>query len=324
MMPPQLLGVLRQLSDEVFISGEVIAKRLNCSRATVNNTIREAIAEGVPIHAVHGRGYRLASHLTWLDGEKIEDALAGQGMALRCFDHVASTNAHLMDWAQNGAPHRAVVTAEWQSEGRGRRGRTWHAGLGSGLMFSLLWRSGRPAAELSGLSLAVGVALVKTLRGLGLAHAGVKWPNDILVDGAKLAGVLIELTGDMLGPSTAIIGVGVNVQDGEALTGQVGQPVTDLRRHLGAVSRTEMFLHLVAGLDAGLALFEERGFSAFQADWQACHVHQGQEVVIHSGKGEAILGHARGVDEQGALLLETATGLQRFHSGEVSLRMVVP
>jgi BirA family biotin operon repressor/biotin-[acetyl-CoA-carboxylase] ligase len=324
MMSPQLLAVLRQLSSEVFISGEVIAKQLGCSRATVNNTIRAAIAEGVPIHAVHGRGYRLASHLTWLDAAKLKSDLAGQGIALCCLDHVPSTNAHLMGWAQNGAPHRAMVTAEWQSEGRGRRGRTWHAGLGSGLMFSFLWRSGRPAAELSGLSLAVGVALVKTLRAAGLAGAGVKWPNDILVDGAKLAGVLIELTGDMLGPSTAIVGVGVNVQGGEQLTGQVGQPVTDLQRHLGAVSRTALFLDLVSGLDAGLALFEESGFSAFQDDWQACHVHQDREVMIHSSHGDAVSGYARGVDEQGALLLETPAGLQRFHSGEVSLRAVGP
>jgi len=228
-----------------------------------------------------------------------------------------------MDWAQNGAPHRAVVTAEWQSEGRGRRGRTWQAGLGSGLMFSMLWRSGRPAAELSGLSLAVGVTLVKTLRELGLIFAGVKWPNDILVEGAKLAGVLIELSGDMLGPSTAIIGVGVNVRGGDALTGQVGQPVTDLRRHLGAVGRTDIFLDLVRGLDAGLARFEDQGFSAFRDDWQACHVHQDQDVTIHSGNGDVIIGRARGVDEHGALLLETATGLRRFHSGEVSLRSVV-
>lgn len=324
MMPPQLLAVLRQLSHEDFISGEVIARRLNCSRATVNNTIREAIAGGVSIHAVHGRGYRLASHFTWLDAERLMDALARQGMTLRYFDHVPSTNTYLMDWVRLGAPHRAVVTAEWQSEGRGRRGRTWHAGLGAGLMFSLLWRSRRPAAELSGLSLAVGVALVKTLRGLGLAGAGVKWPNDILVEGVKLAGVLIELAGDMLGPSTAIIGVGMNVQDSDALTGQVGQPVTDLRLHLGMVSRTEILLDLLSGLDAALALFEERGFPAFQDDWQAYHVHQDREVTIQSGQDEPAMGRARGVDQHGALLLETATGLRRFHSGEVSLRAVAP
>lgn len=324
MMPPHLLAVLRQLSHEVFVSGETVARQLGCSRATVNNTIRQAIAAGVPVHAVHGRGYRLASPLTWLEADRLSEALARRGMALRCFDQVPSTNAHLMDWARDGAPHRAVVTTEWQSQGRGRRGRTWQAGLGSGLMFSVLWRSGRPAAELSGLSLAVGVALVKTLRGLGLAGAGVKWPNDILVGEAKLAGVLIELTGDMLGPSTAIIGVGVNVADGAALSEQVGQPVTDLRRHLGPVRRSEVFLELVAGLDDGLALFEARGFAAFQEDWQACHVHQDREVLIHAGSGEPVPGHARGVDAQGALLLETASGLRSFHSGEVSVRAVAP
>ena len=118
------------------------------------------------------------------------------------------------------------------------------------------------------------------------------------------------------------IGVGVNVQGGETLSDLVGQPVTDLRRHLGPVNRTEMFLQLVAGLDDGLALFEARGFAAFQDDWQACHVHQDREVLVHAGPGEPVRGHARGVDDQGALLLETESGLRRFHSGEVSVRAV--
>ncbi len=320
MMPAQLLAVLRQLSHETFTSGESIARGLGCSRATVNNLIRRALDVGVPIHAVHGRGYRLAGQLSWLEAERLAGALARRGMALHCFDQLPSTNAHLLALARDGAPHRAVVTAEWQSQGRGRRGRAWQAALGSGLMFSVLWRSGRPAAELSGLSLAVGVALVKTLRALGLAGAGVKWPNDILVDEAKLAGVLIELTGDMLGPSTAVVGVGVNVRGGEAVARQVGQPVTDLGRHLGPVSRSEVLLQLLAGLDDGLALFEARGFAAFQADWQACHAHQDREVLVHAGADEAVRGVARGVDAQGALLLETAAGLRRFHAGEVSVR----
>ena len=321
-MSPQLLGVLRLLSNETFLSGEVLARRLNCSRATVNNLIHEAVEEGVLIHAVHGRGYRLASPMSWFDFERLRESMAAWGMAFHGFEHLASTNTHLLDWALSGAPHRAVVTTEWQSEGRGRRGRTWHASLGSGLMFSLLWRSGRPAAELSGLSLAVGVVLVRTLRAMGLERAMVKWPNDIQVDGAKLAGVLIELAGDMLGPSTAIIGVGVNVQGGNGLSDVTGQPVTDLQRYLGPVERNNLLIELVAAMDAGLALFEERGFSCFREEWQAYHAHQNMNVLIHSGHGEPIHGRARGVDEQGALLLDTAMGLQRFHSGEVSLRAV--
>lgn len=324
MISSPLLDVLRQLSHEHFVSGPAIARRLGCSRATVNNAIRGAQAAGVTIHAVHGRGYRLAGAASWLDFARLGDAFAARGMAFRGFEQVASTNAHLMQWAQDAAPHRAVVTAEWQSQGRGRRGRTWLAGLGGGLMFSLLWRSGRPAAELSGLSLAVGVALAQRLQARGLAEARVKWPNDILVQGAKLAGVLIELAGDMLGPSTAVIGVGVNVAGGAALSSQVGQPVTDLARYLGPVDRNQLLLDLVAGLDAGIARFEAGGFAVFQADWQACHAHQNQEVLIHLGQGEPVRGRALGVDEQGALLLETEAGLRRFHSGEVSLRPVEP
>ena len=322
MKSPHLLAVLRRLSPDAFISGSAIADGLGCSRATVNNAIREAQAAGLNIHAVHGRGYRLARGQSWLDFPGLEREFAARSVAFRGLDSVSSTNAHLLEWAQTDAPHRALVAAEWQSQGRGRRGRSWLAGLGGGLMFSMLWRSGRPAAELSGLSLAVGVALVEGLQALGLVSARVKWPNDILVDDAKLAGVLIELAGDMLGPSTAIVGVGVNVAGGEALTRQVGQPVTDLGRYLGPVDRNALLRELVTRLDAGLARFEAAGFVAFQAAWQACHAHQNQTVQIHQAQGEAIVGRALGVDAQGALLLETDQGLRRFHSGEVSLRPV--
>jgi BirA family transcriptional regulator, biotin operon repressor / biotin---[acetyl-CoA-carboxylase] ligase len=323
-MSPLLLGVLRRLSHEDFVSGEVIARHLGCSRATVNNAIREAISGGVPVHAVHGRGYRLSRPLSWLDPERLVPAFSARGLALHCFDELESTNDHLLRWAQGGAPHRAVISAEWQSQGRGRRGRTWHAGLGGGLAFSLLWRSARPTAELAGLSLAVGAALVAVLRGMGLARAMVKWPNDVQVDGAKLAGVLIELSGDMLGPSAAVIGVGVNVLGSEALARQLGQPVADLRQHLGDIDRNALFLALAAGLDEALARFESGGFSAFREEWQACHAYHERDVLIHPGQGSPIPGRVRGVDEQGALLLETEAGLLRFHSGEVSVRPVGP
>lgn len=335
--PAQLLPVLRQLSAEVFLSGEQIAQRLGCSRATVHNAIRAAQEAGVTVHAVHGRGYRLASPVSWLDADRLSQVFSPRGITWRHLDQVGSTNALMLEWAASGvthdaperASHRSLVTAEWQTQGRGRRGRDWHAGLGSGLMFSFLWRSARPAAQLSGLSLAVGVALVKGLRAMGLANAQVKWPNDIQVASAKLAGVLIELAGDrfasdMLGPSTAVIGVGINVSGGEGLTRQVGQPVTDLQAYLGPVDRNVLLLHLIEALDADLARFECDGFAAFHDDWHACHAHQGQPVCIQAAHGEAISGVALGVDAQGALLLETPVGVRSFHSGEVSLRASPP
>lgn len=333
LLPAQLLPALRQLSAETFLSGEQIAQRLGCSRATVNNAMRAAREAGITVHAVHGRGYRLASPVSWLDAGRLSPVFAEQGITLRLLDQVASTNALMLEWAALGelprAPHRALVSTEWQTHGRGRRGRDWHASLGGGLMFSFLWRSNRPAAQLSGLSLAVGVALVKGLRQMGLVGAEVKWPNDIQIAGAKLAGVLIELasdklSSDVLGPSTAVIGVGINVAGGEALTGQTGRPVTDLRSHQGPVDRNTLLQCLIAELDMNLARFERDGFTAFQADWHACHAHQGQPVSIQPSQGEVISGVALGVDMEGALLLQTHAGLRTFHSGEVSLRAEQP
>lgn len=321
-MSPLLLDVLRQLSSTDFLSGQVLAQRLGCSRASVHSAIAEALGEGVAIHAVRGRGYRLAAPLTWLDPECLNRSLVPLGMTLRCYDQQDSTNTTLMRWAQSGAPHRAVVAAEWQSQGRGRRGRSWLGGLGNGLAFSLLWRSPRPAAELSGLSLAVGVSLARTLGGLGLSAGRVKWPNDILVADAKLAGVLIELSGDMLGPSAAVIGVGVNVGGSKALSGLVGQPVTDLQTHLGPLDRNTLLLDLLRGLSDDLERFEGEGFASFRQEWHDRHAFQGREVRIDLAGGEGFHGIARGVDEQGALLVETADGLRRLHSGEVSVRVV--
>jgi BirA family biotin operon repressor/biotin-[acetyl-CoA-carboxylase] ligase len=348
-LPAQLLPVLRQLSAENFLSGEQVAQRLGCSRATVHNAIRTAQEAGITVHAVHGRGYRLASSVSWLDADRLAQGFAEQGITLRHFDQVASTNALMLEWAALGdsprAPHRALISTEWQAHGRGRRGRDWHASLGGGLMFSFLWRSARPASQLSGLSLAVGVALVKGLRQLGLVGAEVKWPNDIQIAGAKLAGVLIELasdrlasdrlvndrlasnvlardvfSSDVLGPSAAVIGVGINVAGGEDLSRQTGRSVTDLRTHHGPVDRNMLLQCLIAELDTSLARFERDGFTAFHADWHACHAYQGQPVFIQPSQGEAISGVALGVDTEGALLLQTSTGIRTFHSGEVSLR----
>jgi BirA family biotin operon repressor/biotin-[acetyl-CoA-carboxylase] ligase len=323
-MSPTLLAILRRLSDEAFISGESIARQLGCSRATVHNILREADHAGVAVHAVQGRGYRLAEPMDWLNQEALSEGLEPRGFRFHFFEALPSTNAFLLEEAASDAPHRTVAIAEWQTQGRGRRGRSWHATLGNSLAFSLLWRFPRPATELAGLSLAVGATLARELQRLGLEQARVKWPNDIVVEGAKLAGVLIELSGDMLGPSTAVIGIGLNVRGGDRLSRALELPVTDLSRHLGTMDRNTVFLGLMNALDEGLALFEREGFHAFRGDWMACHAYQGRMVDILTPRGERIPGKAMGVDEQGALLLETGSEVLRFHSGEVSLRVAGP
>ncbi len=321
-MTPLLLDVLRQLSHQEFRSGEQLATRLRISRASVHNAVREAASLGLRIQAVRGRGYRLALPVSWLDAERFAGPLASLGVRTHALRALDSTNAHLMALAHAGEPHKTLVVSEWQGKGRGRRGRTWLAGLGGGLTFSLLWRFNRPASELSGLSLVVGASLTRMLRDLGLARASVKWPNDILVEDAKLAGVLIELAGDMLGPSAAIIGVGVNVLGADALRDQIEQPVTDLSEHLpvASIERNHLLQEMVSRLSKDLARFDSVGFAPFRGEWEALHAHQNRPVHVLTGPGRQVDGLALGVDDGGAFLLGTAAGVQRFHSGEVSVR----
>jgi BirA family biotin operon repressor/biotin-[acetyl-CoA-carboxylase] ligase len=301
--------VLRQLDHQDFHSGAAIAQRLGISRAGVHGLIRQAIALGVSIQAVRGRGYRLAQALDLLDEARLAAALAPQGFHVLCLPDVDSTNTRLLHLAEAGAPHRTLLAAEWQTHGRGRRGRAWQGVLGAGLSFSLLWRFERPVSMLSGLSLAVGVALVRALSGLGARALGLKWPNDLLLREAKLAGILIELSGDMLGPAAAVIGVGLNVRGADRLAERVGMPVADLQTACGRVlERNEVLIALAGELGAVLETFGREGFAPLRAAWQAHHAWQDQPVQVLEPDGRILEGRARGVDGQGALLLDTGRG----------------
>jgi len=317
-----LLAVLRLLRSDAFRSGEEIARALGLSRGSVHNTVMRARELGTEIHAVRGRGYRLAWPCTWLDGEQLQAVLGERGFSVAVRDYVDSTNSRLLALSQHGAAHKSVLAAEWQSGGRGRRGRTWHGRLGGGLTFSLLWRFNRPLTGLSGLSLAVGLGLARALRELG-APAEVKWPNDLLVDGRKLAGILIETQGDMLGAASAVIGIGVNVRAGAEVAAAAGVRLTDLSEVLDPLAppdRNHLLAVILTELDRLLPEFDRDGFAPFVAAWQEAHVWQDQTVCAQHPSGTAQCGRARGVDADGTLLLETAAGIVRIHAGEVSLR----
>lgn len=317
-MGRRLLEALRQLSADHFLSGEDIAQRLHCSRATVHNALQEAEAAGVRIQAVRGRGYRLAAPLDWLDADRLMKELAARGLHPQIHDSLPSSNTLLMEQARLDAPHRSVVIADWQTGGRGRRGRIWLTPPGTGVQFSVLWRFRRSVAELSGLSLAVGVMLARALADLGHPGVGLKWPNDLLQDQGKLAGVLIELAGDMLGPASAVIGVGMNTSGAQEIGRRVGQDVAQLQGL--KVSRTDLLLALLAALGAGLERFDAEGFAAFRDDWHTLHAHQNTPVRLDNGTSPPVAGIALGVDLQGALRLAVGDGERLFHAGEVSLR----
>lgn len=316
-------GVLKQLADGDFHSGEALARAHQVSRGSVWLSIRELEAMGLGVYKVRGRGYRLPQPLTLLERAAIERHIgANPGrFALEIRDVVDSTNSALLERAAAGAPGGAVLVAEWQPGGRGRLGRAWHAGVGEALTFSLLWRFARGAAALSGLSLAVGVALAHALEDEGARAIGLKWPNDVLWRGRKLAGILVELAGDALGPTAAVVGIGVNVRLSEATRTRIGQPAADLDEACGAApDRSRLLARVLVELDRALRTFAEVGFVQQRAEWLRRHAHQGKRVTLVLPDGTRQSGRAGGVAEDGSFLLATRSGVKRFHSGEITLR----
>jgi BirA family biotin operon repressor/biotin-[acetyl-CoA-carboxylase] ligase len=188
---------------------------------------------------------------------------------------------------------------------------------GEALTFSLLWRSARGAGALSGLTLAAGVAIARALESAGAKGVALKWPNDVLWRGGKLAGVLSELQGDALGPTAVVIGIGINVRLSDATRSRIGQAAADLDTACGSAPTEGWRLR---ELDRVLEVFGRDGFAPLRAEWQQRHAHQDKRVTLMLSDGARRNGHARGVADDGALLLETTSGTQRFHSGEITLR----
>lgn len=323
LMKPLTCRVLKSLADGEFHSGEALGRSLGMSRASVWNAVRELGATGLEIYSVRGRGYRFPQPLSLLDSSEVEGHLGHRAdrYTLEIADSVGSTNTLLMRRAQAGAPGATVIAAEWQSGGRGRQGRAWHAGIGGALTFSLLWRFAQGASSLAGLSLAVGVALARAFAKLGIAGAGLKWPNDVMWRGKKLAGILIEMQGDALGPSFAVIGIGVNVRLSAAIRSRIDQDVTDLESAGGrTLDRNEVLALLLEELWGVLEAFAREGFGPLRREWQRRHAHQDRAVTVILSATRRERGVARGVADDGALLVETRTGMRRYHTGEISLR----
>ena len=319
--------ILKQLADGKFHSGEALATHFGVTRATIWNAVQHAQSLGIEIFSVRGRGYKLPQPIDFLDEKQVLQAIGEQRawFKLEILDEVPSTNTYLMQQASKGAAHVTCVAAHVQSKGRGRRGRTWVSALGSSLTFSLLWRFNCSAAALSGLSLAVGVALIRALTSLGVTNAQLKWPNDVLIDNKKLAGILIDLHGDMDGPSAAVIGVGVNLRLPENVLNNIDQPAIDLATTSidGAssqIDQNKLLGVLLKNLADVLSDFEQNGFLGVRDEWLRYHAYQNKAVRMLLHDGRNVDGTVSGVADDGILLVETALGLQRFSAGEISLR----
>lgn len=324
-MPKTIL--LPLLADGEFRSGQDLADALGVSRTAVWKQLKKLEECGLEIESVKGRGYRLQGGIELLDGAQVRAALCPKAAdlltGLDVHETVTSTNALAMQQAEHGAAGGFVCTAEQQTAGRGRRGRQWVSPFASNLYLSLVWEFNQGAAALEGLSLAVGVAVARALAACDVPAVQLKWPNDILYDGAKLGGILLEMSGDAAGVCQIVVGVGLNVSMSSAAAGAIDQAWTDIEtitqgRHPG---RNALLAALLNELLPLVASFESQGFSPWQQEWQALDAFAGASVVLNTG-GQQVAGIARGVDERGALQLETTTGTQSIYGGEISLRAV--
>ncbi len=269
-----------------------------------------------------------------LDAAAITRGLAASGETLdvQVLARCASTNTELLARAPQPGGRPALLVANEQTAGRGRRGRRWHAGPGSALMFSLRWEFAGDPVRLHGLSLAVGVSIARTLRALGARGVCLKWPNDLLAPGAessdavgaKLGGILIE-TRSGAGSVCAVIGVGLNCRRTPGLEEKLGRKVAALEDALTPLpARDELAVHVVAGLVQAMRLFEREGFGAFRTDWESLHAYQGAPMRVRTGDGRVVTGIADGIAADGGLLLRNRRGVKSIHSGTVLLRGASP
>lgn len=233
--------------------------------------------------------------------------------------HLPSTNTALLERAQAASVDGHVLTAEVQTAGRGRRGRDWHSPFARNLAVSLGVALPRPAAEVGAFSLVVGLAVREALADVGLREARLKWPNDVLLEGRKLAGILIEIGGAT--PRDAIVGIGVNVGGGAQVASRVDQPVADVTERVRPPVRNRLLAALINRLLAAKERFAASGFAPFVAEWERAHHHQNRAVtLLLPGNAAPVTGTALGVSRDGALRLATAQGERAFVAGEVSLR----
>lgn len=322
----EMKRILELMSDGEFHSGKVLGELLGVSRTAVWKHLQKLDDFGVQLESVKGRGYRLPGGLELLDEGRIRKLLTagvvGSLSQIEVLQSTDSTNVQAMKRVSQAGAHGYVCMAEHQTQGRGRRGRSWVSPFGQSLYMSIVVEFSGGAAALEGLSLAVGVALVRATEKLGATDVGLKWPNDVLWGGRKLAGVLLEMTGDPAGACQVVVGIGLNVSISQKAAAEIDQPWVGLTEILPGVSRNQLAAEVLNELMPILATYQQQGFSAYRDCWQAVHVYADQRVALTT-VGESIEGDVVGVSNTGALLLSVGGEIQEFNGGEVSLRKVM-
>jgi BirA family biotin operon repressor/biotin-[acetyl-CoA-carboxylase] ligase len=320
-------ALIEQLSTGQFYSGQQLATEFGVSRTSIWNYLKALESVGFEFHAVKGKGTRLKRPMELLDKDSIVSSISVENQRLLSqldlIDVCPSTNRHLIQQhALKPLKNGTVCMAEMQTQGRGRLGKTWVSPYGQNLYISFLWNFKSGISALSGLSLACGVAVCHALQELGMQKHGLKWPNDILWQGKKLGGILVEIQGESQGRYTAVIGIGLNYQMNSQVSDEIDQPWVDVRRAYGAdMGRNRLAGKVVEKVLLVLERYEERGLAPHVEPWNNFDCYQGEAVRIISGK-TVEQGIANGISMEGELrLLKPSGETKLIMSGEVSLRL---
>lgn len=320
--------LLKALASGEFISGQELGNELGISRTAISSHVKSLIDMGLDIFSVTGKGYKLAQPLSLLNKSQILSFISQEcGEVKRqlvpkveVHSLIDSTNDYLMRRLPNQLTQGQVCLAEYQSAGRGRRGRQWVSPFGSQIYLSMYWYLEQGLSAAMGLSLVSALAVSDAILAVSGVQVQLKWPNDIYIDGVKLAGILIDLEGQALEPSHSVIGIGLNLNMPAEAADKIDQKWTDLQSHSKSnIDRNELSAQLITCLNSRLEQYQSKGLTAMLDEWHAHDVYLNKRVKLLTGE-RITKGICRGINNQGALLLEINGIVKPVYGGEVSLR----
>lgn len=320
-MRQDILEYLLQHKGE-FVSGQRISESCGISRTAVWKHIRVLKERGYQIESYTRKGYCLMEAPELLSAEIVSEGLATKvlGKSIYYYEKVDSTNTIARKLAEEGAPDGTVVLAEEQTGGRGRLARTWYSPFGQGVWFSLVLRPSFVPMEAAKMTLLAAVSLTKAFRKLGLIDCGIKWPNDILVKGRKLVGILTELNASMEQIHYIIMGIGINTGlSRKDLPKDLKKTVTSFAMENSTLSRKEILQEVLYQLEAYYELAQQAGFGAILQEWKLLSVTLGQTVEV-TMPDKVFTGKAVDLDDNGNLLVDTDTGREVVMAGDVRIR----
>lgn len=319
--------VLQALQDtEEYRSGEEISALCGVSRVAVWKQIQNLQAEGYEIESQHGKGYRLVKNTDRIQKEDMLQRFGGiyfgGPMEIRCFEEIDSTNLELKRQLLAGGKNGSVVTADHQTAGRGRLGRQWTEEKGSALTFSVLLEPGVPLEQTSRYSFVMAVSVAEGIADVTGMKALLKWPNDVLVEGKKVCGILLELVAEMAQVQYIIAGIGINVnQKPEDFSEEVREKAASLAMLKGEpFARADVLEGVLRRIEENVQLMQMVGFEPIRTKWDALSCVNGKEIQVVQYGRPVVQGLAEGIDENGALLVRTSDGMQTVVTGDVSLR----